>query len=323
MPKISVIIPTRNRLTLLTRALDSVLAQADVDLEVIVVDDGSSDGTWQMLTTLADPRVRAVHHAQSTGVSLARNAGVEASSSSWIAFLDDDDFWAPHKLSVQLAALSSADANMSFTSAVMVDADERPGFVMRAPSTDRLLVRMVGTNCVGTPSSVIVSRALFDQSGGFDPAFSVLADWDLWLRMLDQGAIAAPCPEPLIAYTRHANNMHLESTLQMVSEFNALRVKHAALGERLGVQFGNIEWSRWIASSHRRAGRRYRAAAAYFETGVRYRASRELARAAGVLLGERALRVGARLRPLHENRHTEECSWLVHQSTSEADGALR
>ena len=310
MPEISVVIPTRDRLQLVLAALDTVLLQAGVDLEVIVVDDGSSDGTADAVRALPDSRVRVVRNEVSGGVSRARNAGVAVSTGPWIAFLDDDDLWAPGKLSAQLAALKAADAHISFTSAVEIDAERRPRFLIQAPVAESLLSRLLVSNVVGTPSSVVVSREAFDRVEGFDPAFSVLADWDLWLRVLE-GHDAAPCPEVLIAYTKHAHNMHVEATLEMVAEFSALRVKHAGLSARLGVEPGDIDWSRWGASSHRRACRRRRAAAAYFETGLRYHATRDFAYAAGMLLGERSLGLVARLRPPCPSPDVTDFPWLA------------
>lgn len=322
MPDISVVIPTRDRLPLLLGAIDSVLAQVDVDLDVIVVDDGSRDGTQDAVKALPDPRVRVVRQEVSGGVSRARNAGVAASSAPWIAFLDDDDLWAPEKLAAQLAALQAINAHISYTSAVVIDAERNPRFVIRAPAAESLLSRLMVSNCVGTPSSVVVSREAFDRSKGFDPAFSVLADWDLWLRIVETYD-AAPCRDVLIAYTKHAHNMHVESTLEMVAEFGALRVKHAELSKRLGVEPGDIEWSRWVASSHRRAGRRFRAAAAYLQTGLRYHAARDLARAVGMLLGERSLGLGACLSPSCASPDVTDFAWLAGGRHADAESLHR
>ncbi len=322
VPDISVVIPTRDRLPLLLGAVDTVLAQVGVDFELIVVDDGSSDGTTDAVRALPDSRIRVIRNEMSAGVSRARNAGVSISTAPWIAFLDDDDLWAPEKLSAQLTALSAANAHISFTSAVVIDAERHPRFLIQAPVGESLLSRLLVSNCIGTPSSVVVSREAFDRAEGFDPAFSVLADWDLWLRVVEVYD-AAPCHDVLIAYTKHAHNMHVEATLEMVAEFSALRVKHAALSDRLGVEPGDIEWSRWVASSHRRAGRRLRAAAAYFEAGLRYHTTRDFARAAGMLLGERSLGLAARLRPSSPSLDVAEFAWLTEGRCADLAGPLR
>src|SRR5918994_6933731 len=96
-PRVSVVIPTRNRRELLLRTLASVLAQENVDIAVVVVDEASSDGTGDALTSLAEPRVSVVRHATPLGVAAARNAGLEHVDTDWVAFVDDDDVWAPDK----------------------------------------------------------------------------------------------------------------------------------------------------------------------------------------------------------------------------------
>ena len=95
MPKVSVVLPTFERWPLLLRALTSVLDQTDVDLEVLVIDDCSSDGTPARLGAIADPRLRVLRQETNQGVARARNRAIEAAQGEWVAFLDDDDFWAP------------------------------------------------------------------------------------------------------------------------------------------------------------------------------------------------------------------------------------
>ena len=97
-PEVSVVVPTHNRSGLLAQTLHSVLWQRGVDLEVLVVDDGSADDTAEMVAGLADPRIRLLRHDHPQGVSAARNRGVAAASGRWLAFCDDDDLWAPDKL---------------------------------------------------------------------------------------------------------------------------------------------------------------------------------------------------------------------------------
>ena len=126
MAEVTVIIPTHNRRALLARTLHSVLAQRDVDLEVVVVDDGSSDGTATAVAGLADDRVSVVRHPQPRGVSAARNTGIEKASSPWLAFVDDDDLWAPGKLRSQLDAIAAdGSSQWSCTGSVNIDRECR------------------------------------------------------------------------------------------------------------------------------------------------------------------------------------------------------
>jgi glycosyltransferase involved in cell wall biosynthesis len=120
-PLVSVVIPTRDRRTLLLQALRSVLAQRSVDLEVLVVDDGSTDGSDRAVTASHDPRVHVVRHSPPQGVATARNAGARRATAPWLAFLDDDDLWAPDKLARQLEAAEAAEAEWTYAGAVEID----------------------------------------------------------------------------------------------------------------------------------------------------------------------------------------------------------
>src|SRR5439155_20114090 len=109
LPEVSVVIPRRNRWPLLAaHALPSALCQEEVELEVIVVDDGSTDGTPSRLELLADSRLHVRPLEKSRGVAAARNAGIEEARGEWIAFLDDDDLWSPRKLRTHVDALGGA-----------------------------------------------------------------------------------------------------------------------------------------------------------------------------------------------------------------------
>src|ERR687898_2402373 len=108
-PEVSVVVPTRNRRSLLARTLASVLAQRDVDFEVIVIDEGSTDDTRAMVSRIADPRLRLIHHPVALGKSAARNRGIAEAAAPWLAFVDDDDLWSPTKLVRQLKAARATD----------------------------------------------------------------------------------------------------------------------------------------------------------------------------------------------------------------------
>ena len=107
-PRVSVIVPVFNRAGSIPRALESVAAQTFQDYEIIVVDDGSTDGSADVVERLGLARVRLIRSPQNRGAAAARNIGISAASGQWIAFLDSDDFWAPDKLAHQLAALEGA-----------------------------------------------------------------------------------------------------------------------------------------------------------------------------------------------------------------------
>lgn len=109
-PAVSVVIPTYKRPNLLVRSLHSVLGQSFNDLEVIVVVDGSKDGTPQMVAAIGEPRVRVIVHERNKGAPAARNTGIKAAKGAFVAFLDDDDIWLPGKLEKQMQAIADYDA---------------------------------------------------------------------------------------------------------------------------------------------------------------------------------------------------------------------
>ena len=180
--KVSVVIPTYNRIETLGRALRSVINQTFSDWELIVVDDGSTDGTVKMILS----KYPAIHlHRQGhTGVSSARNAGVALASGEWIAFLDSDDAWLPEKLERQLSHLAKEpELRLSHTDEIWIRHDTRVNQPKEyAKSGGRIYHRCLPRCCI-CPSSVLMHRDLFNEIGGFDETFPVCEDYDLWLRI--------------------------------------------------------------------------------------------------------------------------------------------
>src|SRR4051812_15186920 len=193
MRDVTVVIPTHNRKELLDRTLRSVLAQEDVDLSVVVVDDGSADGTEAFVQALADPRVSVLRHPEARGVSAARNTGIARATTTWLAFVDDDDLWAPTKLRAQLDALAaSPDAAWACTGSVNVDLSCRISRWDLPPEESEVGDLLIRQNAVpGGGSGVIASRELVESVGGFDEAISNLADWDFYIRLALNAPMAA------------------------------------------------------------------------------------------------------------------------------------
>ena len=181
-PKVSVVIPTYDRMETLPRALDSVISQTFSDWELIVVDDGSTDGTDEMI--LRDyPAVR-LHRQENAGVSSARNAGVALASGAWIAFLDSDDAWLPEKLELQLSGLAvEPELRLSHTDEIWVRNGRRVNQPKEYAKSGGDIYRRCLPLCCICPSSVLIRRDLFDEIGGFDETFPVCEDYDLWLRI--------------------------------------------------------------------------------------------------------------------------------------------
>jgi glycosyltransferase involved in cell wall biosynthesis len=182
IPKVSVVIPTYDRIETLPRSLDSVINQTFSDWELIVVDDGSIDGTDKMI--LRDyPAVR-LHRQENGGVSSARNSGVALTSGEWIAFLDSDDAWLPEKLERQLSALANEpELRLSHTDEIWIRNGKRVNQPKEYAKSGGAIYRRCLPLCCICPSSVLLRRDLFDEIGGFDETLPVCEDYDLWLRI--------------------------------------------------------------------------------------------------------------------------------------------
>jgi glycosyltransferase involved in cell wall biosynthesis len=202
-PIVSVVLPTHNRVAFIERAVASVLTQSESDLELIIVDDGSTDGTPQLLRRLAasEPRIRLMRNDQPRGGGGARNVGIEASLGKWVAFLDDDDEWLPKKLECQLARLADDPGAVACACDFQQHFPSGKTRLFRVP-TNVTLQHLWRNNVLGGASVCVCSRETLVRIGGFDTRLRAAQDYDLWIRLRQQGRIAV-CPEPLVKYQEH------------------------------------------------------------------------------------------------------------------------
>lgn len=180
-PRVSVIVPTYNRARLLRRALASVYAQTRAPDEVLVVDDGSTDGT-EALVREWYPQARYL--AQSNrGVSAARNHGVQAANGNWLAFLDSDDEWVADKLRHQLMAIAaSPEHRICHTDEIWMRRGRRVNPRRRHEKAGGWIFERCLPICAMSPSSVLLHRSVLDDVGLFDESMPACEDYDLWLR---------------------------------------------------------------------------------------------------------------------------------------------
>jgi len=244
---VSVVIPTHNRSALLSRTLRSALRQERVDFEVIVVDEASNDDTPALLSALGDHRVRVIRHEIPRGLSAARNHGAEYARAEWLAFLDDDDLWAPDKLFRQVSAAREAGRDWAYTGSVNIE----NGRILRstpAPSEEEVVAMLPRFPILpGGGSNVIVRRETFTQVGPFDTRFvSGGEDWELWIRLAKHGWPAG-VREPLMAKRIHSSNMFAE-TDRILRATTVIQTLHDT----------PIDWGRmyqWLAERYLREGR--------------------------------------------------------------------
>lgn len=197
-PEVSVVIPTYNRREFAIEAVSSVLAQSFSSFEMIVVDDGSTDGTADCLRErFDDPRVLILVRERG-GVSAARNRGAEAARAPWLAFLDSDDLWQPEKLTNQLAAtLQNPDCPASYTEEIWYRNGKwaNPRNV-HAKHSGHIFSHCLPL-CIISPSSILLRREVYRQLGGFDESLPACEDYDLWLRLSARHPVLL-VPEKLI-----------------------------------------------------------------------------------------------------------------------------
>jgi hypothetical protein len=241
MSTVSVIVPTHDRRDLLMTTLASVLWQRDVQLEVIVVDDGSSDGTAGIVTDLGDPRVTMVRHAVPRGPSSARNSGSQRARGEWVGFVDDDDVWAADKLTRQIRAAEKSGRDWVYTGAVNIDRRLNIVSAPMPPTPDEVVAALPRRNPIpGGASNVILTRRVFNEVGGFDERFPPCEDWELWARLIRLGPPASVA-RPLMGYRVHSGTGSLDTDRVLRAVKLIERVHGTA------VDWGLIH--RWLAES--------------------------------------------------------------------------
>ncbi|MBL8808847.1 MAG: glycosyltransferase [Planctomycetaceae bacterium] len=205
---ISVVIPVYNAGQPLKEAIDSAFSQIGVNVEVIVVDDGSTCGVTQSILESYGDRIRYFRQ-KNAGPAAARNLGVQHASHEWIAFLDQDDIWLPEKSQIQLAAAQESGADVTYTNARNFGELERVGEVRcnpaQMPSGD-VFEALLLDNFL-TMAGVMIRRSVFLAAGSFRPEFAGVDDWDMWLKVSAAGAQFQAIPDPLILYRWHSGSL--------------------------------------------------------------------------------------------------------------------
>lgn len=239
-PAASVIVAACNAAPFIQATLHSVLDQTFSDFELIVVDDGSTDGTAEQLRQYRDARLRIISQAN-RGAPAAMNAGLRAARGDYIAFLDHDDLWLPTKLARHIEFLEAhPEVDLTFSWSGLIDeTGRRLGLHWRrwrgAISFRELLIDFV----IGSTSAVVMRRAALEGAGWFDPGISRYYDMDLFLRvaLLRPNNIRA-IPEELVLYRRHSRQMSRDWQAmkldwdQMLQKFRRLAPKQTAAVER-------------------------------------------------------------------------------------------
>lgn len=233
-PHVVVVIPCHNREDTVTEAVDSVLSQDFTDLEVIAVDDASTDRTREALAAIPDPRLRTARNPGPRGPSAARNHGVALSRAPWIAFQDSDDIWLQGKLSAQMAHAADPDV-VAIYCGMQIKADTAPGTPVKGRVPDRTITPLDGDilpsltqgSFIST-QMLVVRRDVFDAVGGFDEDLPALVDWELMLRVAQHGRVAF-VDDDLVVQRMSDNSITRSSRKRLAAQEYVLAKHHSLL----------------------------------------------------------------------------------------------
>jgi len=226
-PTVSVIIPTYNRANLIEKAIKSVLKQTYQDFEIIVVDDGSIDNTEEIVKDFTDFRIHYICHKHNQGVSAARNTGIKTCRGEYIAFLDSDDEWLPGKLDKQIKVLQSESSEVGVVHSDLLYIDENGKNMnkLRNPKKGGYIYEdLLGKNCVGPPSTLLIKKECFNRVGLFDNLLNAQEDWDMYIRIAKYYKFTF-IKIPLVKYRKHPSQISRNLEVKTVSA-NRILVKY-------------------------------------------------------------------------------------------------
>jgi glycosyltransferase involved in cell wall biosynthesis len=197
---ISVIIPSFNRSKDLKKALESVFVQTYTNLEIIIVDDASTDDTQSLIKDIIDPRIIYVRHSHNQGGGAARNTGIGKASGEYIAFLDSDDVWISDKLEEQINLFHQLDSSYGvvYCSLQVYESGQKKE-IFQAKYSGFFLYELLAKNYIGTLSSVLIRKKYLQEVKGLDPFLKSCQDWDLYIRLMKICQFAY-VEKPLVEY---------------------------------------------------------------------------------------------------------------------------
>lgn len=205
MELVSVVIPTHNRSELIKNAVNSVLNQTYKNIELIIVDDASTDKTEEIVKSLDQSKIKYIKNEEAKGGNYARNLGISSSKGKYVAFLDDDDEWMPEKVADQVALFEEDQSiGLVYTGAEIIYTSKNYKYIRQPKHRGDLSKEILMRNYIGTTSSVMVKRSLLEEVGGFDNDMPALQDYDLWIRIAQVAQIGY-INKPLIKYYNYTN----------------------------------------------------------------------------------------------------------------------
>ncbi len=223
-PLVSIIMPVYNRVNVIKNAIDSILNQNYSNWELIIVDDGSTDGTRELLETFKDNRIKVFFNEINMGVSPSRNLGLEKAKGDYIAYLDSDDLWDSRFISAMLGAfIELPDADFIYSAQLLYDTYDSSPFALRFGAFNKSLLdnnNYIGINCF------MYKRTIFDEIGGFNTNLNRLVDYDMLLRIKNKFNIYSV---PIIVskvFFNSAKNRISNSNINLFNAFRCIQIKN-------------------------------------------------------------------------------------------------
>lgn len=236
LPHVTVVVPCYNREATVIPAIESVLTQDYPSLDVIAVDDRSTDNTLAVLRSISDERLQVAENTGPKGASGARNTGASLAQSTWIAFQDSDDLWRPGKLKRQMERVATGDWVAVYCAMEVIDEQgQAPRRIGRVPDLGAthlegdILPELTFRSLIST-QTLVVRSDVFRAVGGFDTDFRSLDDWELMLRIAQEGRIAF-VDEELVEQRMSENSITRSATKRLEAQ-KAILTKHRQLLER-------------------------------------------------------------------------------------------
>ncbi len=224
-PSVSIIIPTHNRADLLKRAIQSVLAQTYRNFELIVVSDGSTDNTDEIVASFDDPRLVFLKHAQPRGASAARNTGIQASRGDYIAFLDDDDEWLPEKLEKQVQYIRNLPECVGMVYCWMDYYQGKEVVSEHHPQLrGNIFEHVLDGQPIGGAPTLLVRRTVVEKLGGFDESLPRGNDGDFIRRVCLEYEVDF-VPEVLV-------KVHIDHGYDQITRFDETGIRNAIRGQK-------------------------------------------------------------------------------------------
>ncbi|MCM2278498.1 MAG: glycosyltransferase [Oligoflexia bacterium] len=249
LPSLAVVIPTYNGERTVRHSIESVLNQTYRDFTLYVFNDGSKDGTSELLRSIArecgDPRLKVIDNPVNLGLSKTHQLALASLKEEWLAHLDHDDLMRPDRLEKQVAMIAANPRLVAVGSALQyIDGSGAPLGLRRYPvGAQEIRRRLPIENCVANPAALF-HRPTALKVGGYRPGIDGVEDYDLWLRMAQVGDIENH-PEPLTSYRIHPSQFTARNTRQQ--NRRSLRTRLEAV--RLGYPAGPYYWLTWLAQA--------------------------------------------------------------------------